>query len=292
MKLKNFNFLYFLSSFSFFKSKRAFNSGLKRTKGTNNKIAICAVFKDENQYVREWIDYHLKMGFDFFLIYDNESKIPLKETVKDYIDKGIVRVIFRRGQYDGRQCETYSKSISLLVNFKWVAFIDIDEFIVLLNEEKNVKDYLDKFGDDVSGVGLNWLVFGSNGHIKSQDLVINSYTQSCPNHPKCRLIKSIIKPIDFLGCDNPHFFYLRGKMVNVNGQIMEVGSKNIPPILDKNMRINHYFTRSYEEFRLKQKRGGGNSASKRKTFEFYKELQKENVQNYDIINFLDSSKIN
>ena len=254
-------------------------------------VAICAVFKDENQYVKEWIDYHMKIGIIFFLLYDNMSKIPLSHTLKEYIDKGIVKVIYKNADYDSRQAEAYNDSVNHLQNYEWAVYIDIDEFIVLQKEETDIKDYLKKYDDTVSIVGLNWLMFGSNGHKTVQTSIINSYTQSCPNYHHNNHIKSIVRLSRFYWTNNPHYFFItKGKIVNVKGEPIKKGSPfNSPPVLNETMRINHYYTRSYEDFKLKQKRGRGDCKLKAPD-ESYFLLQKENVQNFDIINLI--SRIN
>ena len=40
------------------------------------KIAVCAIMKDENQYIEEWSNHYKNLGFDHIFIYDNNSKIP------------------------------------------------------------------------------------------------------------------------------------------------------------------------------------------------------------------------
>lgn len=36
-------------------------------------LAVCAIFKDEAAYLREWLDFHLLMGVEHFYLYDNGS---------------------------------------------------------------------------------------------------------------------------------------------------------------------------------------------------------------------------
>ena len=38
-----------------------------------DKIAICAIFKDEAPYLLEWIAFHKMVGVDLFVLYDNGS---------------------------------------------------------------------------------------------------------------------------------------------------------------------------------------------------------------------------
>ena len=38
-----------------------------------DKIAICAIFKDEAPYLLEWLAFHRMIGVDLFVLYDNGS---------------------------------------------------------------------------------------------------------------------------------------------------------------------------------------------------------------------------
>ncbi|MEM9303168.1 MAG: glycosyltransferase family 2 protein [Pseudomonadota bacterium] len=251
------------------------------------KVAICAVFKDENRYVREWLEYHASIGIDYFLMYDNMSAVPLAETISDYIDAGVATVIDLPGTHKGRQTEAYAQAIERLGDFEWAAFIDIDEFVVLLEEATDIKAYLKRYDDDVSSVGLHWLVFGANGHLKTQDSVLESYTQSCPNSYRCRHIKTILRVSRFERSGSPHYFFVSsGRIADVRGNVIKKqkgGWGQRPPILNEVMRVNHYATRSRECFELKKQRGGGNSPARRKDDDYFDSIQTEDVQNHDIL---------
>ena len=44
--------------------------------------SICLLAKEENDYINEWLDWHLnKLKFDHVYIYDNESDIPIIDSV-------------------------------------------------------------------------------------------------------------------------------------------------------------------------------------------------------------------
>lgn len=38
--------------------------------------SICAIVKDEDKDIREWLNYHFAIGFEHVLIYDNNSRNP------------------------------------------------------------------------------------------------------------------------------------------------------------------------------------------------------------------------
>ena len=58
-------------------------------------MSIC---KDEREdYIREWIDWHLKLGVDFIYIFDNDSEVPLKNLLSDMPNVALLHVM-------GKQC--------------------------------------------------------------------------------------------------------------------------------------------------------------------------------------------
>lgn len=255
--------------------------------------AISIMCRDENQYLKEWIDYHLLIGFDHIQIWDNESKIPISLTVCEYISKKVVSVKNIKGLRDiHRQCSTQTQAMKDLKEYKWVALLDTDEFIVLLDKEVNIKQYLKKY-EAYGAVALNWLMFGSNGHEKTQKSQLESFTQSCPSHSANKHIKSIVQPSKFLSTNNMHYVQSIHPTVNVNNKKVK-GSFNNPPIIDKIMRINHYVTRSKEDYELKKLRGPGDNNNEQKTKKyseaFFKSYNSENVQNTDILKLVERIK--
>ena len=45
------------------------------------KIVLVLIYKEENNYINEWIKWHLSLGFDKIVIYDNsDSKDEKIET--------------------------------------------------------------------------------------------------------------------------------------------------------------------------------------------------------------------
>src|SRR5512137_343420 len=50
------------------------NSDWNRSLPDVGKIAIVCIAKDEDQYIQEWIDYHLKLGVDEIVLYEHNWK--------------------------------------------------------------------------------------------------------------------------------------------------------------------------------------------------------------------------
>lgn len=94
-------------------------------------IIICAILKDETPYLVEWVEHHLGIGVEHFVLYDNNSVIPAKQTLEAYVRKGVVEVI-DCPITNTPQVKAYSHCLFSMHNrADWIAYIDIDEFIVL-----------------------------------------------------------------------------------------------------------------------------------------------------------------
>ena len=107
---------------------------------SSNKVAIVCIAKKEDNYIREWIDYHTKLGFDHFFIYENNWRSNL--------DLPNVTCI----PWDGneKQLPAYNDAIKKLTGeYKWAAFIDVDEFFALKRHD-NIKDLLYSYHDFIA----------------------------------------------------------------------------------------------------------------------------------------------
>ena len=63
------------------------------------------------------------------------------------------------------QHKSYNACIDLFYDcFEWIAFLDVDEFLVLKNKN-DVNSWLNCY-DKYDAVGVNWRYYGSNGLIR------------------------------------------------------------------------------------------------------------------------------
>ena len=260
-------------------------------------IAVCIMHKNDLDALIENIEYHTLIGFDKIIIYDNNSDIKL-----DILNK-YDNVILKKWEdiKIGSQIRCYNDCIEKHRNdFKWIAFIDTDEFIVLNNGMNQsitytyIKDFMKDY-ENFGGVGINWKCFGSSGHIKKQDSIIYSYINYVESNVN-EHIKSIVntKYVNF--AYNPHSFNYKSDFYCVNENFEKITSEqsnafNSPPTYEK-IQINHYITRSLEDFEDKIRRGGGNSRKNNKlTNKFWEHFQngKEETFIIDLIKKLNNN---
>ncbi len=221
-------------------------------------LSITAILKNEAPYIKEWIEYHKMLGVDRFYLYDNESDDNLKEVLQPYIDSGLVYYHLIKGK-----CVQNPAYRDAVYKYKeqttWMAFIDIDEFILPL-EKDSIPEFLKDY-EKYSGVGINWVMFDSNGHIEkpkeNYGLVIANYfkTHSEDNLKVNMHIKTIANPREILSVPNPHFCYYKNNKLTVDENKKVIYGPFTDSHNASKIRINHYYCKSKEEYLKKISRG-------------------------------------
>lgn len=242
----------------------------------NYKLSICAIIKNENVYLEEWINYYLLIGVEHFYLYDNESKIPIKDTLKELKLDSHTTVRKIKGQ--GQQMNAYADCVKRFgASSQWIAFVDMDEFIVPKAYPHNLADFLDDYRD-YGALNINWVIFGSNGHKKrtNKPQLESFVLRSEDNFYKNRHTKCIIQPKFAERCDNPHYFYYKDKKLAVNENFEPVVGAYSDVSVNK-IQINHYYCRSEEEYLEKIGRGAGDMVRVRKMADFHEHNDNTNV---------------
>ena len=226
-------------------------------------VCVFACAKNEDLYISEWAYYHLKLGFDKIIIYDTSDDFSL-EKMHIYNEPNIEihhkpnrDKIFRHEL----KIDEFIKNEKIIDRFKYVAIIDIDEFIIL-KQHDNINKFLE-FMDIKNGcIGINWLLFGSNNNkIYYQSPVLNRFTycsKTINNHIKCI---SVLQDIERHDCCPHHPILINGKQINEKGkELYKIQNENFKHPIDGNsssfqmyssneyIQINHYAVKSLEEF--------------------------------------------
>ncbi|MAT42972.1 MAG: hypothetical protein CL609_11560 [Anaerolineaceae bacterium] len=218
-------------------------------------VSLCLIAKDEDEYLQEWLDYHILIGVERFYIYDNESKNPILDLLKDYIERGWVVVHEIKGT--AVQVMAYQHCLQIYgENSMWIGFIDADEFIVL-PQEKDIKQFLQNF-ENYGGLAISSVFFGSGGNKlhPAGGQIINYQDRFPLAFEDNQLIKSIVQPVRVQSALSPHDFIYKESYYCVNSNRYRVDAQRFPISIDK-IRINHYFMRSDTAFQKKMKRLGG-----------------------------------
>lgn len=240
-------------------------------------LALCAIAKDEDRYLLEWIHYHILVGVERFIIYDNDSATPIAQTLAEYVKAGIVEVIPVSGK--DRQIPAYEHCLREHgPRFRWIGFLDLDEFLVL-KDTRDARILLSDY-EDHGGLAVHWVMFGSSGHVTSPaGLQIENYTLRLSGSNFH--VKSIVQPPHVSKVANVHMFNYKPGSCCVNEDRLPVGSA-ISYHTVRRAQINHYWYRSQQDFATKLQRGRADAASLNETtrgwHQFYSHLNQPQVR--------------
>ena len=233
------------------------------------KATVCLIVKNEEDCIVEWLLHYHHIGFDQVIVYDNGSSDRTAALVNDCAAKIDCRCInwTPKSSLDP-QVDAYNDCVQRFgSSTDWLAFYDIDEFLISADGLLNFKDLLERFYY-ASSIGLNWVMFGSNfKEDKGEELVMEAFTARAPMlFPANRNIKSIIKPAMVKGlCNNPHWVPVYGDSINILGNPIRwsyhldgsafEGVVAQEDIVQGGWRVHHYYTRGAAKWRARLARG-------------------------------------
>lgn len=248
-------------------------------------LSICAIFKNEAEWLQEWILYHHKvLGVEHFYLYNNESTDEYEAILKPFIEKGLVELYdwdsetpdhlafgaFMDAPWNAAQIGAYNhclKRCALGIS-KWVAMIDIDEFIVPKRGIKSFYRLLDRAKKKHKGsVSIHWRMFGTSGVERLEDgefLTEKLLKRSRDIDPKNQTVKSIHRPeaVDFC-------------IIHIADQLNPgFGEKTFKPEI---VQLNHYWTRTASFCREKR---GYSYENQQELFESLNEIEDRAILKY------------
>jgi hypothetical protein len=217
------------------------------------------MYRNHAQYLREWIEFHRLVGVERFFLYDHDSADDHVEVLAPYIDREVVvhpwstPASVRQGTAPWGLSAAFDDCLQRhRHDARWIAFIDVDEFL-FSPTGRRLPDVLAGF-EEWPGVCVNRVDYGTSGHRrKPPGLVIESYLHRKSYRPGYKeLVKSIVDPARTRRCFNAHrFLYEDGFAVDENGRPLDASAPNRSDVSLTLLRINHYVTKSEEEYREK-----------------------------------------
>ena len=242
------------------------------------KIAICVPIKNETNYLKEWLDWHFGLGITDIYLYEDDNSDSHLDIINQYsnayFDK-ISRVLSEEypADFQFSKCGSWKQNYlyeGFFSYFKdkydWILMIDIDEFLII---KKPLQEILNNFKNNIA-IKFKWRIMTANGHIKKPvGKVMDNYTKiykkvfennfDAKSMINCRLNKKLEwdKNIHVVkGAIYPH----------KNGEHLAY--------------INHYFTKSWEEWKSKLLVRGDLMEGNRKIWQFF-------IINEDMLNIKD-----
>jgi hypothetical protein len=237
---------------------------------TRNGIAIVACVKNEVSYIVEWVRFHQAIGVRHFILYDDKSTDGTFDLLKGMMSGSELTVIpWSMHMYFGEperllngQVIAFAHAINNFGGaFDRMAFIDVDEFLLPKNARTLQAALAPSEG--FPNVSLPWHMFGHSGHEQRPELpVTRAYTKRVPDpmmrHEHAVNFKCIIDPTQVTKVAVHHFDTRSygDKTSNDAGVLATYRDRKRPEFYSaQNIQLNHYYSRSREEFRQKIARG-------------------------------------
>ena len=228
-------------------------------------LAVVAIFKNEGRYLREWLDYHLLAGVEHFYLYNNDSTDDYREVLAPYVEGGFVTLTDFPGKLP--MYPAYDDAVTRhRFECRYMAFIDLDEFLYPKTAQsvaEVVAELLDKY-PQAAALGVNWQCFGSNGQDKADYNrgVLERFTRRAPSDWIFKngdgtdsgniYIKSVMNPrlVDY--SISPHYAIYFSELKSINTAGAETFRAGSHPIAADKLVLNHYYTKSREEYETKK----------------------------------------
>lgn len=206
---------------------------------------------------------------------------PLAGAIADHLRSGLVEYSYFVGRQRVRdlfrtssQWWAYNDCVArYATRHRWLAFIDVDEFIVFHNTtKKDINDFMFDY-EAYGGLALNWVIFGSSGHkVRPSGGVLINYNRCIPfDQEQNQHVKVVANTLYLLTMgDDPHrvFYKTRDKYtVNELGLPVKGAGLGRTPASHTKIALYHYLTKSEGEYIEKMKRGS--AAGNYKDMSFY-----------------------
>lgn len=203
-------------------------------------LSILLLIKNENEYVVEWLDHYFdRIGVDHVYIYDNESGTSVESYLKKIKYPHLGKITFVSwASTSNTQQDAYNHFLkTYATETKWMATIDSDEFVEIVDPSTSLKDWL-KENERYSLIECTWRTYTANGQIrKKEGLVQERFTTPAKNFSLDNQGKEFVQP-ELIS------HYVRHTPVPKQGCL---AWRDINEI-DKYFYLKHYYTKSYEEW--------------------------------------------
>lgn len=142
------------------------------------RIAMASMFKNEAQWLKEWLEYHILLGVQHFYLYNNDSTDNYLEVLEPYINTGIVEIIQWENKPEtpwihpgsdsphwcGYQLSAFNDCVKrALHKVQWLGIVDVDEYLVTENGKLSLYQLLDRA--ELSNIGslqFLWKCYGTS----------------------------------------------------------------------------------------------------------------------------------
>lgn len=242
-------------------------------------IAIAACVRNEAAYIGEWVRFHQAVGVRHFIVYDNGSTDETCAILRQALTPDTLTLVPWAGHMiygeEARfiDCQVMAFAHAILNfggAFRRMAFIDADEFL-LPKQGATIEEAL-AATEGFPNISLPWHMFGTNGHkSKPEGPVLLNYTKRSAD-PLSRKehstnFKCIVDPCEVVEVSIHQFKTREFGDLTVNDagdRFTRRARKSTAFYSNHFLQLNHYYSKSEQEMRVKMQRGSNFAASQEK----------------------------
>jgi hypothetical protein len=243
----------------------------------DQRVALVATMRNEGPFVLEWLAYHRAIGFTDVIVCTNDCVDGSPDLLDALQARGALRHLRCHPAADDKaQLFAYAQAEAALAH-DWpdvTMVLDADEFLNIHVGAGRVTDLLDAVPDATTFL-VNWRIFGASGQEHwSTEPVLERFTRAADrDHGVNWSFKTLFRHADAYHCPllphGPGF----AKPERLAGLCPVDGGGNALPeqyaraesflqsapgtVSYALAQVNHYNTRSWEDYLAKHARGGG-----------------------------------
>ena len=248
----------------------------------NKDVALCVIAKNENLYIREYVEYYKNLGIKKIYLYDNNdiNGENFDDILNSYKNSEFIKLKNIRGKSE-IQLLAYNDCYQRYLNeYSWFMFLDVDEFLYIKNN-KTISNYLsDNKFLNCNTIFINYNEYGDSDLLKYDNRsIFKRFTQS--QYGACG--KSITRGgIKRAKIDIHKPLYINN-YCNSEGESEELYKNKIftSKIAVDNIELKHFITKSLEEFCQRLEKGW---PSIKKFTKGYYEFIEERIKYYFSLN--------
>ena len=232
-------------------------------KKLKKNVALCVIGKDENDYIKEYVNHYKKLGLKKIFLYDNNeiNGEKFEDIILNEINSGFVKIINIRGKKIV-QSSSYEDCISRnRYKYDFLLFFDVDEFLYIQGNETLNSFLSHQRYKNCETIKINWLCYGDNEILYYEKGPLQKRFKKHSNVKNCSTTtKSIIKVKN-----NNKISWGDGRghrpITNVKNACDSLGNHvsyavwEIDPPHYEYAYLKHYFSKSSEEYANKLLRG-------------------------------------
>jgi hypothetical protein len=209
------------------------------------KLAVGAIFKNEEHCIIEWIEHYLYHGVEHFYLIDDSSNDTSVDKCKPYIEKGLITLFNQEHQwsnYYGRQRDMYNHYIlPHIQETQWLAMVDLDEFLwspLSINLSELLMNQCMHYGQ----IQISCNHFGSSGYKTQPENIVGHFFMRTAEEPSQGIVglrKYVINTNFEFSSLNVHHADFANKELYENEKYFIVINNNF-------LILNHYRIQSLE----------------------------------------------